>query len=85
MNSIKTNYLRGLNLEGEGPIPSVSGVINSGCHLYIGDSEQDSVLKLKNISGDVITFKNLQPGTILQFSCNEILEANQVKDIVALW
>ena len=88
MNVIKTNYLRGLNLENGflGVIPSVSGVINSGCHLYIGSVEESNSITLKNLSGDVVTFHNVLPGTILPFSATEIIEnIGNVRWIVALW
>jgi hypothetical protein len=88
MNVIKTNYLRGLNLSDEftGLIPSVSGEINSGCHLYIGLADESNNIVVKNLSGDEITFRNVLPGIILPFIVTEIVSSSgNVRGVVALW
>lgn len=87
MNVIKTNYLRGLNLANGyvGLIPSVSGVSNPGCHLYIGDSKTVNYITVKNLSGDEITFYNVLQGTILPFVVTEITGSLDVQGLVALW
>jgi hypothetical protein len=87
MNILKTNYLRGLNLENDfiGLIPSVSGEINSGCHLYIGQADTVNSITVKNLSGDEIVFNNLLQGTILPFVVTEVTDSTAVQELVALW
>jgi len=88
MNVTKKQYLRGLNLNlGVLPlsIESVSGVINSGCNLYIGSSTVGSYIIVKNISGDEVRFTNPIQGAVLPFSVTEILEFSNIEKVVALW
>jgi hypothetical protein len=88
MNVTKKQYLRGIELD-LNTIPlvieSVSGVINSGCNLYIGSSTVESSITVKNISGDVVEFYNPIQGTILPFSVTEIIDYSNVEKLVALW
>ena len=84
MNVIKTQYLRGLNLESVPQIiESVSGGINGGCNLYIGKTT--SSITVKNISGDEVEFANPIEGSILPFSVTEIVSVNGEMFLVALW
>jgi len=86
MNVLKNQYLRGLNLESVAQvIESVSGGVNGGCNLYIGSSTTDSILVVKNISGDVVQFENIIQGTILPFSVTEIVSLSGIGKLVALW
>lgn len=90
MNVIKTQYLRGVELDLNSlplVIESVSGGVNGGCNLYIGyvDNEASPAITVKNISGDVIEFSNPIQGTILPFSVTEIVAIKEVSKIVALW
>lgn len=86
MNVLKNQYLRGLNIESVAQvIESVSGGVNGGCNLYIGSSTTDNILVVKNISGDVVQFKNIVQGTILPFSVTEIVSLSGVAKLVALW
>lgn len=87
MNVIKTQYLRGLDLQSEAQvIESVSGGTNGGCNLYIGESAlSDSYITVKNISGDEVTFHNPSQGVVLPFSITEIVAIGNVSKLVALW
>jgi hypothetical protein len=88
MNVIKTNYLRGLNLDiSDLPlkIESVSGATNSGCHLYIGEATSGNSIVVKNLSGDIVSFQNVIQGTILPFVCTEIISVDSADYLVALW
>lgn len=88
MNVIKTQYLRGVELELNVlplVIESVSGGINGGCNLYVGSSTEDSFIRVKNISGDEVKFNNPIQGTVLPFSVTEIVDFNNIEKLVALW
>jgi hypothetical protein len=88
MNVIKTQYLRGVELDlNTLPliIESVSGGINGGCNLYIGSSVPESTITVKNISGDIVTFYNPIQGAVLPFSVIEIISVDAVEKVVALW
>lgn len=87
MNVTKNQYLRGLNLQSEAQvIESVSGGINGGCNLYIGESAlSDSYITVKNISGDEVTFDNPAQGVVLPFSVTEIIAISNISKLVALW
>lgn len=85
MNVVKTQYLRAINLEASiQVIDSVSGGVNGGCDLYI-TCKKDATIRVKNISGDEVSFFNLISGTILPFSVTEIIYINNVDKLVALW
>jgi hypothetical protein len=87
MNILKTNYLRGVNISSGfiGKLPSVSGTLNPGCHLYIGESSASNSLTVKNLSGDEVSFKNVLQGTVLPFAVTEITSSSDVGSLVALW
>lgn len=91
MNTRKTQYLRGLNVDLDSlpqTIESVSGGINGGCNLYIGaisGESGSSYITVKNISGDEVTFRSPIQGTIIPFSVVEIVDAVGVNKLVALW
>jgi len=86
MNILKQQYLRGVNLESASQvINSISGGVNSGCNLYVGVSTQDSIITVKNTSGDEIIFNNVIQGTVLPFSVIEITDISGIGGLVALW
>ena len=86
MNILKNQFLRGRNLATEAQvIAPISEGINGGCNLYIGSSTTDSLITVKNISGDSVQFKNIIQGTVLPFSVTEIVSLTGVSNLVALW
>lgn len=86
MNVLKTQYLRGRALTAVAQvIAPISEGINGGCNLYIGVSEAESYISIKNISGDDFVFNNPIQGTIIPFSVTEITDISGVNGLVALW
>ena len=53
--------------------------------MYVGSSTTDSIIAVKNISGDTVQFENIIQGTILPFSVTEIVSLTGVGKLVALW
>ena len=86
MNVLKTQYLRGRALTAEAQvIAPISEGINAGCNLYIGSSETESYISVKNISGDSVIFNNPIQGTVIPFSVTEITDISGVGGLIALW
>lgn len=89
MNTKKTQYLRGIE-EDDSPhkIKSLSGgseAVNGGCNLYIGASQADCSITVKNIYGDEVSFYNIIQGSIIPFSVTEIINVDNMSKLVALW
>lgn len=64
-------------------IPSVTGVENNGCVLYVGGT---GTVKVLTVGGDEVTFSGVQAGTFMPVQVLRVYATGtSATNIVALW